>query len=255
MTRSLMKIPQQTRRTYANTYLSRVIVQLRFPRVPTIATSGDALYTALRADFPLAEPLDATISLPDGREVAIPRPQVHSFLTRDRGIQIDIETSAITFIATQYPGWETMAELVTQTTAKIWEICQPVYVSRVGLRYQDAIEKLGDNPPGFWRNYLQSDLLAFTANDILVDSVLASEHAIVLQDDAARINLRWSTRSGSTQGGEPIQRLDLDLDMYQDDSEFDLPDALGELDRYHDKLIQLFEWLITDTWRDEMRTT
>lgn len=250
-----MKIPQQTRRTYANTYLSRVIVQLRFPRVPTIATTGDTLYTALRAEFPLAEPFEATVSLPDGREVAIPGAQVHSFLTRDRGIQVDVQTSAITFIATQYPGWEAMAELVKQTTAKIWEIYEPVYVSRVGLRYQDAIEKLGDNPPGFWRNYLQGELLAFTANDILVDSVLASEHAVVLRDETARINLKWSTRSGTTQGGEPVQRLDLDLDMYEDDTEFEMPGALGELERYHDKLIQLFEWLITDTWRDEMRTT
>ncbi len=244
----MLDIPEQTVRNYKNTYLSRVVLQLRFSQVPTIGNSHDRIFEMFRDEYPLMDsPANLTPNIP------LPSHGVARLASRDRCFLLELKPTALTFVSEDgYPGWGEFSRRARRIADRIWDEFDPPFISRVGFRYQDAIVKVGADSPTIWKEYLRTDLVSFTTSDVLAHSVLSSQHGMVLAHNDAAINLQWSTQTGTDGADTPAQRLDLDMDMFCEDVELGLDDGFDRLNTYHDVLIQLFEWLITDKWREEM---
>jgi uncharacterized protein (TIGR04255 family) len=145
-----MPFPESPRVIYQNNPLVEVICQLRFPTILEISAEEPAAFQKkIRARYPLYNKEEGGLVLPKelaGLLTAFPLPRsanllTHKFLTEDSTRFISLTPEFLAISEQRYHRWEEFWQEIQHAQAALEEIYQPAFYSRIGLRYQDVINR------------------------------------------------------------------------------------------------------------------
>lgn len=145
-----MIFPRSERVLFEKRPLKEVICQLRFPPILEIASEKPAqfqnkirdtypLYEVEQASFP-KELAEFAAQIPIG---ALPSTPTHKFISEDGSRFLSLNPEFVAFSDSAYRRWEAFQEQITTARQTLEEVYRPAFYSRIGLRYQNVIDKIG----------------------------------------------------------------------------------------------------------------
>lgn len=249
-----MPIPESERVFFDNNPLARVICQLSFPPILSIASEDPAefqdeirgAYPNYHRDKPVIESERVTDLLTELGVISGSEHITHKFLTDDEQRQISLAREFVAVTEHDYRRWEDFREEVDRMRAAVEEIYEPNYYKRVGLRYTDVIDReelgLGDVD---WTELLNDALLGLLSQNALRREVVStkSESEIRLEElEGAQIKLRHGLVEGD-ESGHMVYLIDTDCYL---EGNLGGDDADAILDRFNRAAGNLFRWAISD---------
>jgi uncharacterized protein (TIGR04255 family) len=256
-----MTFPESERVVFRNNPLVEVICQLRFPTILKIASEAPAEYQEkIRSGYPLYEKAGGPAELPPEvsellARVPIPIPPqstIHKFLTADSKRFISLADHFVAVCERSYERWEWFRDETRAAQAALEDVYGPAFYSRVGLRYQDVIDKhklsLGDQP---WDSLINRSLIGVLGDPDVRDSVRGIRSDARLQVDEVAggfLTLRHGLVEEPT-GANLVYHIDVDLFT---EERSDPKDVSGILDKFNHIAGNLFRWAITPLLRDAL---
>ncbi len=250
--------PPSPRVIYNKAPLIQVICQLRFPLLLSIESAPPVEFQErIRDHFPLLEkaanPLPA--DLPQ-KVVEMIRAQTsavtYQFLTEDRASTVTLTPSSLALTADKYTQWEHFRDSLRVPLTALIEIYKPSFFSRIGLRYQDAIDRIELGLEGIaWSKLLRREVLGelvlpqFEAN---LDKVANRTLRLKLPNGQGSVQLQHGL-------GDIPDRKDLcymiDIDFFTE-NRTEVSDAESALNHYNSIAGHAFRWCISGTLRDAL---
>lgn len=174
-----MRFPDRPRVVYALNPLAEVVCQVRFPTALGTDVGLPVDFQKLVSkQYPLLEVKETlTVGIQVvGQPAAAPlekgsRAQVFDFVSLDKMWRISLASDYIALTTNKYSRWEQFRERLIDTMKNFHSIRSPSAYTRIGLRYQNFIERelLGlEGVP--WRELLSPQLLGPLADDSLDES-------------------------------------------------------------------------------------
>lgn len=266
-----MLFPETKRVVYENNVLEQVICQLQFPTILKIDTEVPSEFQEfIRHKFPVYRQSNEgdNFQLPDGISQLVPREFLESFpirgnlryqfLSGDRTWTVSLTREFVALSTDHYTCWEDFRENTKLITQALIDVYAPAFISRVGLRYQNVINRkklsLAEAP---WNDLIAEYVLGLLSEDAVAESI--GEHrnstsfALNNQQDYVRLEHGMITDSGSH--SEDHLYL-LDNDLYSDkETQADAEHLTEKLDYFNSANRRLFNWCITDKLREAMGPT
>ena len=247
--------PDSPREIYTNTPTVQVICQLRFPSLLSIESKPPVDFQErIRDHFPLLERTGGSLPAEIPPEIAkLVQPQIgtsgYQFLTQDRASTVTLEPSSLALTTTNYTQWEHFRDELRLPLAALNEIYRPSFFSRVGLRYQDAIDraKLGlhDTP---WSALLNPDILgelALPQFETNLEDLVNRAIRVKIPDGSGSMVMRHGL--GNLQGREQSCYM-IDMDFFTE-QQTEVTNAEPALNHFNVMVGQAFRWCISDTLR------
>jgi uncharacterized protein (TIGR04255 family) len=250
MSLNTLTFPAAERVIYGKNPLSEVVCQLRFPTILRVTSEIPAAFQErIRHAFPeYAEELNplAPTNLPpqlvqllSGSSMA----KRHRFSSNDGMTSVLLDGQSLTFVTTAYKAWEDFSALVFSTVDAFFEEYKPSSISRIGLRYQNAIPIPDVSEEVPLQEYLREELLG-----VLVDSAwrggtfeFAASVRCKLQHQDDKLLIQY----GLLQPEEQSDLFSLDFDYYIE-RETEPKDAADIIVRLHGYSGPAFRWAIRD---------
>jgi uncharacterized protein (TIGR04255 family) len=243
------------REIYARNPLVQVICQLRFPTLLNIQGRTPVDFQEMiRAEFPLFERLAPMLPQKVPPEVAkMLGGQLaqgnYQFLTDDKSYVVTLTPESLALSTAKYTVWDEFRGKLRVPLDALEATYRPSFYSRLGLRYQNAIDRraLGvvDVP---WSRLFRREILGELA-------VEAFERQL---ENVANRSLRLSSADGfssimmmhglGTMQGSSESIFFLDLDIFTE-RRIDKGDAIPILDKFNESSGQAFRWCISDELR------
>lgn len=250
-----MLFPETERVLYAKNPLEQVICQLRFPAILRIGREVPASFQdRVRERFPLYSerlgleiPADAPPQVARALVEAQPAIAfgVRDFASEDARWKLSLSHEFLALTCTNYVRWEEFRDHLRYAWEALVKEYQPAFVSRVGLRYQNAIQRsilgLGDVP---WSELLEPHIAAELADAVVGPRVRDTQKAVVIELDEAAgfVCIRHGIRIDQ---GSDEQIYVLDNDFFREKRTEDV-DVFPLLDTYHVEAGRLFRWCLSD---------
>src|SRR6266540_2022315 len=164
--------PASPRVIYAKAPLRQVICQLRFPPILRIESTAPADFQdRIRATFPLLERQVQQMNLVEGVPaefaqllVNAPTGTSYIFRTEDQSHTLTLAPDWLAFSTTKYTRWEAFRALLDPPLNALIEIYKPTFFSRIGLRYQNSIQRSALNLTEHrWADLLRPEILGALA--------------------------------------------------------------------------------------------
>lgn len=247
-----MPFPESKRVVFRENPLKGVICQLRFPTILKIGVEPPARFQdKIRSSYPLYSREDTFQNLP--KEIAnileqlrIPLPfqtqaPTHKFATEDEFRFISLNPEFIAVTENRYQRWEHFRAEIERAKMTVEEEYNPTFYSRIGLRYQDIIdrEQLGLNEP--WDALVNRSLISVLGASDLRDEVreIQSEALIVVPGvKGGFVRLRHGLRKLPTYDRQVYH---IDSDFYTSERS-GTNDVLKILDEFRRVAGNLFRW-------------
>ena len=244
--------PETTRVVYQRNPLIEVICQLRFPTILEIGSRDPAEFQEeVRHAYPLYR-RDDTGGLP--KEVAdllarlpIAKPiegVTHNFLTEDSTRFISLTREFVAVSEKHYQRWEGFREEIEHAKSALEKCHNPAFYTRVGLRYQDLIDKselgLGDER---WDSLINRDLIGALGAKDIQDHVQQIECVALIElDDYVKGDFVRMRHGLVRPNGREAYLIDAD---FFTEERSDREHVFGVLDRFNRLAGNLFRWAIT----------
>lgn len=249
MSESRLIFPASDRVIYTNNPLREVVCQLRYPPILRVMGEIPALFQErIRSIFPeYAEEINAM--LPAG----LP-PQVvqllsgsasakrHRFHTKDGHGSVILDGQNLTFSTTRYESWEEFSSQIWGAIDAFIEVYSPTYLSRIGLRYQNAIAIPKSDGQWSWKDYLRPQLVGPLSDNQW--SAAAFEYAASLRCHLEHEPDRLLMQYGLTDPNDSSLFM-IDFDYYVE-GETGPSDAKSVINRLHSYSGAAFRWAIVD---------
>ncbi len=259
-----MPFPESPRVIYGKNPLEEVICQLRFPSILRIGAEIPAAFQErIRKEYPFfKERGDVDVSLPQEIVQQLPAEvleslirtsgRVFDFVSSDELWTVTLSKEFLALTTRQYVRWEDFqARLIIPFQALI-EVYEPVFFTRIGLRYQNLILKsrLGIDNIG-WSDLLQPYILGeLSAPDqSVVNSILGTTHQALFSLDKNQGEVRVTHGLVQHKNGEKCYLIDSDFFIPKN---VEVSNALDTLDYFNRKNRQLFSWCITERLHQSM---
>lgn len=251
--------PPSQRAVYEKTPTIEVICQLRFPSLLTIESSPPAGFQErIRSMFPILE-RPANSPLPEGLPQEIAQvvsarsgSDSYQFLTEDRSSFVTLTPGSLALTSNEYSRWEDFRGQLRAPLKALIEIYEPSFFSRVGLRYQDVIDRTKIGLPTVpWSALLKREILGelalpqFEAN---VEKVAHREIRIRIPDGSGSVMMRHGLADVRDREGA-CYVIDIDIFCEQ---KTEVQDAESTLNSFNELAGRAFRWCITDTLRDAL---
>jgi uncharacterized protein (TIGR04255 family) len=148
-----MPFPDTPRVVYGKSPLVEVICQLRFPTILKIgAELPVAFQERVRGEYPefrakpeaaLNLPPQLIETIPQDVQMLLPSPSgsVYDFISADEQWVIGLTRDFLALTARRYERWEVFEAQLQLSLRALIDVYQPAYFTRVGLRYQDVIDR------------------------------------------------------------------------------------------------------------------
>ena len=149
-----MLFPEAERVIYRENVLDQVICQIRFPTILKIDTEVPSAFQELiRHKFPVYQQSNEGdhLQLPDGISQLIPREFLesftirgnmrHQFISGDRSWTVSLTRDFIALSTGRYTCWEEFRDNLKLIAQALIDVYAPAYISRVGLRYQNVVDR------------------------------------------------------------------------------------------------------------------
>lgn len=247
-----MPFPHSKRVIFDKNPLREVICQLRFPTILEIGVEPPARFQNLiRSTYSLYSREDVSQSLPKEissllEQLRFPFPgqaqgTTHKFGTEHETRFISLSAEFIAVTEREYHRWELFVQEVEKAQGALEEVYRPAFYARVGLRYQDVIDRelLGLDKP--WSALINPCLAGMLGSKELSQDIreIETESLIIVPEvRGGFVRLRHGLRKAADNG-----RL-----VYVIDSDFytrersDRNEVIGILDRFRRSAGDLFRW-------------
>ena len=149
-----MLFPSSDREVYEVNPLNEVICQIRYPTILKVAADRPFEFQdAIRGAYPLYEEKTPSLGLPSQLQegiaqlmAALPLPvppglREHHFFSENRLRSISLTQDFIAVIDNNYTQWEDFQGSIRKAEETFYEIYQPSFYQRVGLRYLDVLDR------------------------------------------------------------------------------------------------------------------
>ncbi len=258
-----MPFPKTERVIYRKNPLKLVLCQLRFPAILRIGKEAPADFQEkLRHDFPLFQNDTANL-LPENLAQIIPREMLDllparsssrfQFMSKDEKWIISLTREFVAVETSKYTCWEEFRGNLELVLRVLVEVYAPAFLTRIGLRYQNAIDRraLGLEDVA-WR-----DLLAdFVLGPLAVNETMnkATEHhgnaLIRLDNEEDFVRMQHGLVMDKAVDSPHIMYL-LDYDFHSG-KEMKTEDVISKLNEYNTLNRRLFRWCIQDRLHSAM---
>ncbi len=253
---------------YSKNPLTSVICQLRFPPILLIEAETPARFQEqVRSEFPeLREVNEGThLSLPDSIAQIVPSElreslagrgnRRYEFKTADDNWSLSLTKDFVALEVKQYYRWEEFRTRLLLALNALIDIYKPAYFNRIGLRYQNVVDRdqlgLSGTP---WKNLLSDFILGALANDTMMSNIVENHGAFSLrlndQDDFVRVQhgLGSDTEDKTSQ-----EKYLLDNDFYTNQKvQAEVQDADRKTDEFNALNRRLFRWCIRTKLHEAM---
>jgi uncharacterized protein (TIGR04255 family) len=257
-----MAFPESERVVYEVHTLNQVICQLTFPPILAIGSEAPAAFQdRIRNEYPLyqrqetpqvpKEISDLLANLP----VRPPASVVHHFSTADEKRVIALGPESVSVTETDYDEWPALRPQIEIAKRALEEIYQPAFYSRVGLRYQDVLDRdvLGLAHRA-WSDLLNPALTGFLGAEEaeIRESVTEQWETTVVRLDppvaggAVRVQHGLATAEGES---KVVYLLDAD---YFTNTRQEGAAVLDILDHFRREAGNLFRWAISPLLDDAL---
>jgi uncharacterized protein (TIGR04255 family) len=249
-----MPFPESPREVYRRNPLKEVLCQLRFPTVLQITSESPADFqNAVRKRYPLYGEDTPSTGLPKEiseilAALSIPKQihePVHKFSTEDELRFISLNQEFLAMTETQYTEWACFRKELKSAEEALSDIYAPAFYTRIGLRYQDVIDKNELSLEKYeWRDLLNESFLGELGTPILSDHIdqIRTETLIRLQSVPGGI---VKIRHGLAKSSETDQDLYLiDQDFFVETKRSTSDEAFSTLDEFNRLGGRLFRWAI-----------
>jgi uncharacterized protein (TIGR04255 family) len=240
--------PHSPRVIYRKAPLLQVTCQFHFPPVLRIDGQVPAEFQdRVRQTFPLVE-RQLLPQLPPEIVQALTA-QVGSggykFLTEDRSSTITLTSTSLSFGTLSYQGWECFHEQFRLPLSALLDIYQPSFFLRIGLRYQNIIERERIGLAGVpWSQLLRKEILAELAVKEFEENVQEARRVLRVGMPSHRAIMMFQHGFGKAQGkNESGYLMDFDFSSAE---KTEVKDAESVLDKLNEGAGRAFRWCITD---------
>lgn len=262
-----MLFPDSPRVAYENhpLVLVQVICQLKFPTILEIGSADPADFqNRVRKQYPIysrqeqLSPIASRIPKEFGDLIgslglATGRPGPHRFAKEDETRSISLAQEYVAISEEGYTRWEDLRAEIDQMVQALVGAYEPPFLSRVGLRYRDEIEKeslgLADEP---WQNLIKPELLGLLGVDFLEGSVLESQSNTLCAIKELGAGAMMRINQGLASNSEQKQVYRIDADLFVDRRE-EIKDVIPLLDQLHRTGGNFFRWAITSRLAEALK--
>ena len=245
-----------TRKKYKKDFLKKVIVRIDFDTSLPIVKKGPAegIYDTVKTRFPITEEKkvigkEFLIGPGDTKERSIETKEWHYYgKNREKHLTI---TPNMTFVEyNKYEYYEMLKEDFLSVSKALFDSYPKIQVKRLGLRYVDNID-IPNESPTEWDKYLKPELNTIFALAGNRETISRAFH--VLEFNYGEDFLRFQFGMFNPDYPAPIKKkiYTLDFDMYVTKI-LNKTDIEETLDRFHEKVSEFFEEVITDELRKIM---
>lgn len=254
-------IPVTQRAIFDRNVLTEVICQVRFPTILAISSNEPAVFQDLiRAEYPLysresAEDLPVEIRemISQLQVAGIPQRERHTFATAAGTRSIALAPDFLAVSERAYRTWEDFGPQITRALAALRDVYRPAFLTRVGLRYRDVIDKSQipgiENAP--WDQLINPILIGPLGSDPLRVDVEAQDAKVILRfDEVPGAKVRIHHGLGKMKGRDPVVYF-FDADFFTSGNT-EANDVDRILDSFHRASGNLFRWAISRTLSDAL---
>ena len=258
-----MPFPDSERVIYRNNPLAQVICQLRFPTILRIDSELPAEFQErIRGQYPIfREKITGADQIPEELTQQLPPAIVKSlfdtgnkayeFATDDDLWIVSLTRDFLALTANEYTRWEQFRDHLHMPLGALKDIYAPAFFSRLGLRYQNVIQ----------RSQLGLDGIAWSAliNPHLAGELSATEISEAVQETTriTLINLGDGQSQVRIRHGL-VKKTDTNEVCYMIDSDFftnrraEVDNGFNILEIFNSTNRRLFRWCITDRLHHSM---
>jgi uncharacterized protein (TIGR04255 family) len=241
---------------YKKNYLKEVIARIDFVSPLTGITEQlpSKISSIVMKAFPIAEPQKATarsFQIAPQEVTAIDEEIMQwNFHGRNREKRLTILPNAIFVQYFSYTEFEVLEREYNSVLAKFFEVFPDAQIRRLGLRYINNID-LKRGKPFSWKEYLNEHLLHIF--NFYTQHKDLSRIFNILEFNFNDFNLKYQFGMPNPDYPAAIKRrfYVMDFDAYYQGPQ-DLPEIYPNLRKFHDKIQELFELSITDTFREHL---
>ncbi len=262
---SAAPFPESPRTVYGRNPLIEVICQLRFPPILRIAAEAPAAFQErIRADYPLLSekapgvnielPPGVPLALAEMMKGALPRRKLsgYNFASADEKWKVTLTQDFLSLSTQQYTRWEHFREHLEGPLQALIAVYAPAFLIRIGLRYQDLIQKsrLGLPADTKWSELIKPYIAGVHAVPELAGAI--EESICQLLISLPRFNGKVRLNYGIVRTGESDEDcFVIDNDFYTEErTKNDAVD--GILSYFNRQSGNLFRWCIEERLRNAM---
>lgn len=257
--------PDSQRIIYSRNPLVEVICQLRFPSILRITAEPPVAYQErIRAEYPLLSERypETDIDIPIGVPAAVAETILKSlpkrklvgfdFVSADEKWKVSLTKEFLALTTSRYTRWEDFCQHLEGPLKALIEVYNPSFCTRVGLRYQDLIQRskfgLGTSTP--WSGLLRPHIAGILAPGELTGAIEEhqSQTLIKLPAHGGKVRMRHGI----------VQTVDTKEECFLIDSDFftqerkEFTDVDGILGYFNRQSGRLFRWCIEDRLHQAM---
>jgi uncharacterized protein (TIGR04255 family) len=259
-----MPFPESNREIYERNPLTEVICQLRFPTVLRITADESALaelQERLRGAYPIfreeagrAAGIPAEVSQMLGElPVQLRGEPTYAFDSEDGTRTITVGREFFSVIERSYRRWELLQNEIALIKNAVEEIYSPSFYARIGLRYQDVIDReelgLADRP---WHELVKPPMAGLLGSDSdvreAVTELVCDAELVVSEVNGGSVRLRHGL---ATRGESENKIFAMDADFFTNERS-DPDDVFKTLAIFNRCAGHYFRWSITDALRDAL---
>lgn len=250
-----MPFPDSPRVIYQKNPLTEVICQLSFPTILRIDSEVPARFqekireeypiyqetqgASLKLNFPqeLAQVIGNALPLKSGRAT-------YQFLSADRKWRVILTRESLSVSTIEYKKWEDFKRHLEIAFGAFLEEYKPLFFTRIGLRYQDLIQrsKMGLENVG-WSELLNPSLAGELSAPEIVDRIThcVNQLTITLDDNGSMVLLNHGL--ASNENSEVSYIIDSD---FLTEEKTEVKNVIERLDYFNKFSGRLFRWCISE---------
>lgn len=250
-----MPFPDSKRVFYGKNPLVEVVCQLRFPPILRIDSEAPAAFQEkIRVAFPLYQ---RTVTQPQLGLPALPQPilqmiagagsATHEFVSADEVWKVSLARDFLALTTNRYHDWQDFTSRLKTPLEALASIYAPAFFQRIGLRYQDRIDrgKLGLKDVA-WSELLKPHILGELGDPLVAASVRHVLRELTVELSEARGKVRIVHGLDDDDGSYVI-----DADFYTE-NKTPVEGAGDVLNGFNKRAGRLFRWCITKRLHDAM---
>jgi uncharacterized protein (TIGR04255 family) len=249
-----MPFPDSPRVLYRKNPLTEVICQLRFPAILRIDSEVPAKYQEhLREAYPIFEEqptqnfklnLQPDIGKLIGGPLSLRGKSSYGFISADGNWKVNLTRDFIALSTVEYRRWEDFREHLRLPLELLIEEYSPPFFIRIGLRYQDVIQRSKLGLEGVeWADLLKAHTAGELSSPDIANDILQSANQLTVKLDEGRSQVLINHGLANNQEGEICYLIDSDFSTEQ---RTEVDDAARVLDNFNAQSGRLFRWCITE---------
>ena len=250
-----MAIPSSPRVVFRRNVLANVLCQLKFPPVLSIVAKDPAGFQdRIREHYPLYSK-DQGIEAPPEIQALLGRVKFagggehvrHIFQNVDSSASIFLTREFLAFETTKYKQWNLFFAEVQRGAEALQQEYQPAFYSRVGLRYQDVINR--SQIPGLenvpWHELISSNFIGMLGHEDIRPSITEQmTQSIIRLDELPGAFVRVVHGLSNSADGNNQNVYTFDADFYME-GKVTPNDVQNIVNTFNVAAGNLFRWAIT----------